>query len=38
MAGQWGYLIRHLSRYSAKLAALDDEQLTQLLKDRLAPL
>ncbi|KAL4446747.1 hypothetical protein ABPG77_007991 [Micractinium sp. CCAP 211/92] len=38
MAGQYRYLLRHLSRYSARLAAMDDAQLIALLKSRLAPI
>lgn len=38
MAGRYRYLLRHLSRYSARLAAMDDAQLTALLKSRLAPI
>ncbi|KAL4425429.1 hypothetical protein ABPG75_009445 [Micractinium tetrahymenae] len=38
MAGKYSYLLRHLSRYSARLAAMDDAQLITLLKSRLAPI
>ncbi|KAI7846206.1 hypothetical protein COHA_000276 [Chlorella ohadii] len=38
MAGRWPFLLRHLSRYSARLAAMSDEQLVAMLKERLAPL
>ena len=38
MTGKYAYLLRHLSRYSAKLAAMDDAQLTQMLRARLVPL
>lgn len=38
MAGRYGYLLRHLSRYSARLAAMDDAQLVALLKSRLEPI
>lgn len=38
MAGRWPFLLRHLSRYSARLAAMSDEQLVALMKERLAPL
>jgi hypothetical protein len=37
MAGKYAFLLRHLSRYSTRLAAMDDVQLTALLKSRLAP-
>ncbi|KAI3434847.1 hypothetical protein D9Q98_002901 [Chlorella vulgaris] len=37
MAGKYAFLLRHLSRYSTRLAAMDDAQLTALLKSRLAP-
>ncbi len=38
MAGRWSFLLRHLSRYSARLAAMSDEQIVAMLKERLAPL
>ncbi len=38
MAGRWPFLLRHLSRYSARLVAMSDEQLVAMLKERLAPL
>ena len=38
IAGRYAYLLRHLSKYSARLAAMDDAQLIQLLKSRLAPI
>jgi hypothetical protein len=38
MAGQYAFLLRHLSRYSTKLAAMDEAQLTRMLRERLAPL
>ena len=37
LAGRYAYLLRHLSRFSNRLAVMDDEQLTQLLKQRLRP-
>lgn len=38
MAGRWAFLLRHLSRYSARLAAMSDAELVAMLKGRLAPL
>lgn len=38
MAGRWDYLTRHLSRYSARLAAMSDAELVALLKQRLQPI
>ena len=35
---RYGFLLRHLSRYSARLAAMSDAELTQLLRARLAPI
>lgn len=37
MAGRWAYLLRHLSRYSRRFAAMSDAQLVALLKERLRP-
>lgn len=38
MAGRWAYLLRHLSRYSARFAAMSDAELVQLLRARLQPI
>lgn len=38
MAGRWPFLMHHLSRYSTRLAAMSDEQIVAMLKERLAPL
>lgn len=38
MAGRWPFLLRHLSRYSMRLAAMSDDQIVAMLKERLAPL
>lgn len=37
MAGRWPYLLRHLSRYSRRFAAMSDGELVELLKERLQP-
>lgn len=34
---RWGFLRRHLVRYSAALAAMSDEEVTGMLRGRLAP-
>lgn len=37
MAGRWPFLLRHLSRYSTRLAGMSDEEVMAMLKERLAP-
>lgn len=38
MGQKWGYLVRHLAKYTKKFAAMSDEQLAQELQRRLKPI
>jgi hypothetical protein len=38
MAGRYAFLLRHLCRYSKRLAAKSDAQLEALLRGRLLPI